>query len=95
MARARRGNCYVTSEALYHLLGGKAAGWTPHSLKHEGHHDVARHMEITHAPKLSIIPCTAFPGCPRVIPCTCGNPAHVWQWARELQDYIRLDLHQD
>lgn len=23
----RRGNCYVTSEALYHLLGGKAAGW--------------------------------------------------------------------
>ena len=25
----RRGNCYVASEALYHLLGGKAAGWTP------------------------------------------------------------------
>lgn len=25
----RRGNCYVTSEALYHLLGGKAAGWKP------------------------------------------------------------------
>ncbi len=24
-----RGNCYVTSEALYHLLGGKRAGWTP------------------------------------------------------------------
>lgn len=24
-----RGNCYVTSEALYHLLGGKKAGWTP------------------------------------------------------------------
>lgn len=22
-----RGNCYVTSEALYHLLGGKEAGW--------------------------------------------------------------------
>lgn len=22
-----RGNCYVTSEALYHLLGGKTAGW--------------------------------------------------------------------
>jgi len=22
-----RGNCYVTCEALYHLLGGKAAGW--------------------------------------------------------------------
>lgn len=25
----RRGNCYVTSEAIYHLLGGKGAGWTP------------------------------------------------------------------
>jgi hypothetical protein len=24
-----RGNCYVVSEALYHLLGGKAAGWVP------------------------------------------------------------------
>lgn len=23
------GNCYTTSEALYHLLGGKAAGWKP------------------------------------------------------------------
>lgn len=26
---ARRGNCYVACEALYHVLGGKAAGWTP------------------------------------------------------------------
>ena len=25
----KRGNCYVTSEALYHLVGGKNAGWTP------------------------------------------------------------------
>jgi hypothetical protein len=24
----KRGNCYVTSEALFHLLGGKTAGWT-------------------------------------------------------------------
>ena len=24
-----RGNCYVASEALYHILGGKKAGWTP------------------------------------------------------------------
>lgn len=24
-----RGNCYAASEALYHLLGGKRAGWTP------------------------------------------------------------------
>jgi hypothetical protein len=31
-----RGNCYVTCEALYHLLGGKAAGWTPMVMRHEG-----------------------------------------------------------
>jgi hypothetical protein len=31
-----RGNCYVTSEALYHLLGGKDAGWTPQTIRHEG-----------------------------------------------------------
>jgi len=31
-----RGNCYVTSEALYHLLGGKAAGWKPMRVEHEG-----------------------------------------------------------
>ncbi len=24
-----KGNCYAASEALYHLLGGKDAGWTP------------------------------------------------------------------
>jgi hypothetical protein len=31
-----RGNCYVTSEALYHLIGGAAAGWKPMCMKHEG-----------------------------------------------------------
>lgn len=25
----KRGNCYVASEALYHILGGKREGWTP------------------------------------------------------------------
>lgn len=25
----KRGNCYYASEALYHILGGKAAGWKP------------------------------------------------------------------
>jgi hypothetical protein len=33
---APRGNCYVTSESLYHLLGGRAAGWVPQTLRHEG-----------------------------------------------------------
>lgn len=32
----RRGNCYVTCEALYHLLGGSAAGYTPFTVRHEG-----------------------------------------------------------
>jgi hypothetical protein len=30
-----RGNCYVTSEALYHLLGGKTAGWKPMNMHTE------------------------------------------------------------
>lgn len=32
----KRGNCYVTCEALYHLLGGKEAGYVPHTVHHEG-----------------------------------------------------------
>jgi hypothetical protein len=30
------GHCYVASEAAFHLLGGKAAGWTPNFIQHEG-----------------------------------------------------------
>lgn len=30
------GHCYVASEALYHLLGGRKAGWTPMFIAHEG-----------------------------------------------------------
>lgn len=29
------GHCYAASEALYHLLGGKAVGLTPMFIKHE------------------------------------------------------------
>jgi len=44
--RKRRGNCYVTSEALYHLLGGKGAGWRPETLRHEGDvHWYLRHSD--------------------------------------------------
>lgn len=32
----RRGNCYVTCESLYHLFGGATAGYTPHTVRHEG-----------------------------------------------------------
>lgn len=35
-ARRRRGNCYVTCEALYHLLGGSSSRLVPHSVRHEG-----------------------------------------------------------
>jgi hypothetical protein len=28
-----RGNCYVASEALYHLLGGSNAGWKPMNMR--------------------------------------------------------------
>lgn len=31
-----RGNCYVTCEALYHLLGGKPAGWKPMRMRYAG-----------------------------------------------------------
>jgi hypothetical protein len=31
-----RGNCYVTCEALYHLLGGKGRGWKPMNMRWEG-----------------------------------------------------------
>lgn len=31
-----RGNCYVASEALYHLLGGKFAGWKPMQMRIAG-----------------------------------------------------------
>ena len=30
------GHCYVASEVIYHELGGKAAGWTPQTIQHEG-----------------------------------------------------------
>lgn len=36
MVGQKRGNCYVASEALYHLLGGKEAGWKAMTLHHEG-----------------------------------------------------------
>lgn len=34
--RPTSGHCYAASEALYHLLGGRAAGLTPMVLRHEG-----------------------------------------------------------
>ena len=30
------GQCYIVSEALYHMLGGKKKGWKPIRMNHEG-----------------------------------------------------------
>lgn len=48
----RRGNCYVTCEALYHLLGGKRAGWVPKTVRHEGD----THWFLVHASGLILDP---------------------------------------
>lgn len=49
---AARGNCYAASEALYHLLGGRAAGWTPMQTRHEGD----THWFLRHASGLILDP---------------------------------------
>lgn len=39
-----KAHCYAASEALYHLLGGKASGYTPQTVRHEGSvHRFLRH----------------------------------------------------
>lgn len=45
---AMAGHCYVASEVLYHQLGGKAEGWTPQTVKHEGgSHWYLKHQDGT------------------------------------------------
>ena len=42
------GHCYAASEAAYHMLGGKAAGWTPMNIRHEGDpHWFLKHQDGT------------------------------------------------
>ncbi len=36
MKGIRRGNCYTSSEAIYHLLGGRSRGWKSMVVRHEG-----------------------------------------------------------
>lgn len=54
----RRGNCYVCVEALYHLLGGKEAGWVPHTVRHEGdvHWFLARNDDHPEGPTMILDP---------------------------------------
>jgi len=45
------GHCYVASEAAYHLLGGKAAGWKPKFFSQGRHwwleNEDGRHLDVT------------------------------------------------
>lgn len=49
------GHCYVASEALYHLLGGKKSGWKPMHVNHEG----GPHWYLQHSLSGTIIDPTA------------------------------------
>jgi hypothetical protein len=49
------GHCYVASEAAYHLLGGRRAGWAPRSMRHEG----AVHWFLVHRPTGRMLDLTA------------------------------------
>lgn len=44
-SKRRRGNCYVACESLYHLMGGRSAGWKAFTVRHEG--DVHWFLERT------------------------------------------------
>ena len=40
------GNCYASSEAIYHITGGQAGPWKPETVWHEGStHWYLRHRE--------------------------------------------------
>lgn len=46
--RWRSGNCYYSSEALYHILGGKKAGWTPMYMEIKEDWDTVNHWFLKH-----------------------------------------------
>jgi 8-oxo-dGTP pyrophosphatase MutT (NUDIX family) len=40
------GHCYVSAEALFHMLGGHGSGWVPQNIQHEGdQHWYLKHRE--------------------------------------------------
>ena len=52
-----RGNCYVTCEALWHLLGGPKSGWKPMYVKHEGDtHWFLKHLACGGCPEAILDP---------------------------------------
>ena len=50
------GNCYYASEALYHILGGKKAGWKPMRVTVFRDGDSETHWFIKHSSGLIIDP---------------------------------------
>lgn len=48
-----RGNCYVTSEALFHLLGGRKAGWKAYVMRVS---DAETHWFLMHESGLLLDP---------------------------------------
>ena len=52
----RPGNCYATSEAAYHLLGGREAGWKPMRLDTG---EAQNHWFLLHVPSGVILDLTA------------------------------------
>ena len=52
-----RGNCYVTSEAVYHLTGGSEGPWRPATVRVPGHKDV--HWYLLHRTTGQVLDLTA------------------------------------
>ncbi len=50
----KKGNCYATSEALFHLLGGKSAGYKPMRLRVKGEKEC--HWFLKHSSGLILDP---------------------------------------
>lgn len=50
------GHCYVATEAMYYLLGGKSSGYMPASLVHEG----VKHYYLKHRETGEVLDLTAL-----------------------------------
>lgn len=50
-----RGNCYVTTEAVYHLTGGAAGPWRPQTMRNMGDtHWFLRHKDTDEVLDLTV-----------------------------------------
>jgi hypothetical protein len=88
------GHCFVASEAIYYLLGGRAAGWKPLSMRHEG----APHWLLRHEPSGRVVDATEWQfRTPPDVACAVGKgfmssrPDTPSARARELMRRVRAD----